>query len=451
MSLISFKKSTYAPLMYKSLILKHAPKYFTGTIVPSVLTMAMTKYYTWAFEPAAFGILTLYIVMFKYTSILFSLDLQNSSTRYYFDYRETRRDEYLSTIFWFISILICVGLLIGWMISEPVSTWISPDSKSFYLVTLMVTVFSVYASFLLRILYNENQSDIVMRSGVLTSISNHLISFLLISVAQIGILGRLLGQGLSYLVNLIYLGRRFSKKDYFQPKWIFNKSMLKETLLLTTPSLISALLSIAFLYVDRFFLQHYLGDTAVGVYSLGFVLGQGLSMVYNAISNAILPKVFNDMNEDFSKGLRDLENFSFKYFFGLLGITLIISLLSPVIVSFFSNEDYSGASVLLPFIMIGFMMGGYYKIPALTLGFKKVVWFYPVLGIVAFASNAFLNWYFIPRFGMVGSAYASFIGTFIYSLLLQFFSFRFHTKNYKNKILLLYIIILISVTAYFYG
>ena len=59
----------------------------------------MTKYYRAVFSPAEFGILVMYLVMLKYVITLAGLTLDSSATRFYFDYRKIRKDEYLSSIF----------------------------------------------------------------------------------------------------------------------------------------------------------------------------------------------------------------------------------------------------------------------------------------------------------------------------------------------------------------
>jgi O-antigen/teichoic acid export membrane protein len=194
-----------------------------------------------------------------------------------------------------------------------------------------------------------------------------------------------------------------------------------------------------------------MGDSAVGVYTLGYMLGQGLSMVYEAISQAILPKVYNDMNKNYEKAKDELEYFSYKYYFGLVIITAIISILSPYIVSLFSNDNYSGASNVMPFVMAGFMMGGFYKIPSLVLGYHKVVWFYPFLSAFSFGVNAFLNWYLIPLYGIVGAGFASFVGLFLYSMVLQILSFKYMSRKYKQYISLGYIFIICLLLVFFQG
>jgi len=249
------------------------------------------------------------------------------------------------------------------------------------------------------------------------------------------------GQGLGYFVNIFSLIKEFSKENLFKLKFVFNKLMAKETFMLSLPSIIASFQNVIFIYLDRIFIKHFQGDTQVGIYTLGYMLGQGFSMVYEAISQAILPKVYSGMNENYDKALDELEHFSYRYYIGLAILTTIISLLSPLIVRLFSNENYSNAANVMPFVMAGFMMGGFYKIPSLILGYHKIVWFYPFLSVFSFGTNALLNWWLIPKYGIVGAGFASFVGLFLYSIVLQVLSLKYTSIKYTKLTLLIYIIV----------
>nr|WP_283240424.1 oligosaccharide flippase family protein [Campylobacter mucosalis] len=411
----------------------------------------MMKYYTYIFLPADFGILSLYLIMFKYVSAFASLNLDSGSVRFYFDYKYNRRDEYLSTIFWLITFTSMVVLILGIFFKDPISNWISLNSQDIYLITLFTGVVAVYASFLTRVLYNENKSSLVLKHTIFQTFINHTSSVIFVSVFHLNVFGRIAGQGLGYLLNTITLINDLSKKKLFNIKLVFNKGMAKETFMLTLPSMISMFLGVAFIYVDRFFLKHYMGDTAVGIYTLGYLLGQGLSVVYEAISQAVLPKVYSDMNNNYEEAKNELERFSYKYYIGLVIITVIISLLSPIMVAIFSNDNYAQSAVVMPFIMTGFMMGGFYKIPSLILGFHKVVWFYPMLSIFSFGINALLNWWLIPIYGMVGSAFASFLSIFLYSLYLQYRASSYFSVKNNIFTFFLYVFVFIIILGVFYG
>lgn len=434
-----------------STILKHAPKYLTGSVIASVVALLMLKYYTMIFSPAEFGILALYLVMLKYITTLVSLNMDGSATRFYFDYRMSKRDEYLSTIFWFITAMAVIVLLVGVLFMELIANWITPNSENIYMVTLFAGIGSVYVSFLMRVLYNEQKSTSVLRHTLFQTLVNHLSSVVLISIFHWGILGRVGGQGLGYVLNIFTLFKEFSKENLFKLKLQFNKQMASETFMLALPSIIASFQTVVFVYLDRIFIKHYMGESAVGIYTLGYILGQGLALVYEAISQSILPKVYSDMNVDYEKARAELESFSYKYYLGLVIITIVISLLSPTIVSLFSNENYSEASLVMPFVMAGFMMGGFYKIPSLVLGYHKVVWFYPFLAFFSFGINALLNWWLIPLYGIVGAGFASFVGVFIYSSIIQYISKKYMSRKYNILTFSIYTILLIINIGVFYG
>ena len=181
---------------FVKVVLTHAPKYLGGGIISSATALLMTKYYTVVFTPSEFGILSLYLVMFQYVTSLVSLNLDSGSTRFYFDYRETKRDEYLSTMFWFITAIAIAVLILGLLFMKPISNWISPNSEIVYLITLVSGVCAVYVSYLTRILYNEHKSTSVLKHSLFQTFINHTSSALFISIFHLGIFGRICGQGL---------------------------------------------------------------------------------------------------------------------------------------------------------------------------------------------------------------------------------------------------------------
>ncbi len=436
--------------MFKTII-SHAPKYFSATAISSLVMILMTKYYTYVFSPAEYGVLALYLIMFNYIKTFVSLNLNSSSTRFYFDYRETKRDEYLSTIFWFITIIAIIVSILGIFLKDMISNWIAPNSESIYLITLFTGIGAVYVTFLMRILYNEQKSTSVLKHTLFQTFVNHFSSFVFISFFNLGILGRMLGQGVGYGLNIFTLLREFFSKNIFKIRPVFNKIMAKETFLLSLPGIIASIQNVVFIYLDRVFIKYYIGNSSVGIYTLGYMLGQGLSLVYEAISQAILPKVYNDMNENYKRARFELEKFSYGYYMGLILITVIISILSPFIVEVLSNSNYMKASEVMPFVMAGFMMGGFYKIPSLILGYHKVVWFYPLLSLFSFGVNALLNWYLVPRFGIIGAGFASFVGLFLYSTILQLISLKYMSKKYNIFVIIVYVLLFFVVLSIFKG
>lgn len=430
-------------------VIQHSSKYLTGSVVASGTTLLMMKYYTFAFTPEEFGILSLYLVVFRYFTTLCSLDVQSSVSRLYFDYDSELKKEYLSTIFWFLS-FVCLGVVfLGVVFSSFLSDLIYLNTQEMFILTIFASVFSVFLTLFTRVLYNEQLSKTVLKQSLFQTVVNHGASVFFIAVSQMGILGRLLGQSLASLLSAVFSYSYLKNKEIICIRRVFHKSMLKETLKLSFPTLLLAIQSMVFLYIDRFLIKFYLGESSVGIYSFAFMLGQGLAIIYEAVYQAILPDVYKDMKDNYSNAIEKIGHFYKKYFAFSLLLTLFMSYFSDFLLVVISNESYYGASDVIPYIMFGFMMGGLYKLPALIINFHKKVWLYPWASILSLIANISLNISLIPKIGIIGAAFTSFIGLFLYSLVLQVYSFKYLCKKDCLYIILSYVFVFFIVAVYF--
>lgn len=434
-----------------SKIIKHASRYFSASLISAAAAFLMTKYYTSNFSPAEFGVMALYLVMFEYVVSLNSLSMNTSASRIYFDYKDNKRDEYISSIFWFMLIVSAAVMGVGMIGSSFISNWIAPETLSIYIVVILSGVFGAHLKFFSAILYNEHQSKQLFKTSLINTFSNHIISIFLISIFSFGIIGRFVGQSIGLLLNMLFVLIILHELHLFQLRRVFNKGMIKETVLLAMPGMVSMLLGLLFIYLDRIFLKHYLGDDAVGLYSLGIIIGKLMSMCFDSVSMVLFPYSIEELKKSYPEGIKKIENFSFKYY--LLNICIVITLIFsvPAILYIISTGGYSEAKVVTQFIILGILMGGLYKIPAVILQYHKVVWIYPFLALFSFSINAGLNYIFIPRVGLFGAGVASFIGYFIYSYMMQLFCFKYMSKRYRLLTTVMYLFILcIFIFMYVY-
>ena len=426
-------------------IKKHSGKYILSSSTSAVINLFMMKYYTNIFSVSEFGTISLYLIVFQCLTTIMSLDIYTSFSRLYFDYVGEKRKDYVSTIFWFFLVSSFVTICVGLILMPTLSNWISNDSKFLYIIVLFSALFSVYFNFFIRIFYIEHLSDRVLKYNISQSILNHSISFIFIGLFKLGVIGRLLGQmiGLFVLNPIVFLDAKRNK--YFNIKLVFNIKMLMDVLRMNLPITISSIQGIALMYADRFFLKHFIGNSAVGIYTLAYMLGQGFSMIFEAISQAILPKIYNDMKVNPSKTICEIEKFAYKYFLVLSLIIFFIMLFSSSIISIISNDSYSGAANALEIILIGFMVAGFYKMPIAILNFYKITWFYPYLSFISFIIPVVINFIFIPKYGIMAAAFSSFIGFYIHSSCLFILCSKYMTRKYNYICMALYISILILV------
>ncbi len=410
----------------------------------------MTKFYTVNFAPAAFGIMTLYVMVFEYVSLLGTLSTEKAVSRKIFDYKDEDRDNYLSTMLWFYLLVIMFLILLSLIFSKRISNWIAPDTLELYLVVVTAGAISVLVKFFNLILVNEEKSNEVLVSSISNTLVTHCSAITLILGMKLGMLSRFLGQVIGLLAQLFVLSHSVKNVKVFQPKIFFDFSMLKETLLLASPVMVSTIMVLLFSYVDRLFLKEFIGDVAVGLYGLALIIGKLISFIFEALSTSLFPTAMNALKSDYTKSIGELESLAYKYYVFLMVLLVGVCVLSPTIIDFVATTEYYDTNLVLPLILLGVVVGGSYKIPMTILSFHKIVWFYPGLALFSFIVNAGLNYILIPNYGMVGAGISTLSGYLIYSYLVQCFSFKYMSVRYIGITSFYYVVLLLLSIGFFY-
>jgi O-antigen/teichoic acid export membrane protein len=167
-----------------------------------------------------------------------------------------------------------------------------------------------------------------------------------------------------------------------------------------------------------------------------------------AVNYALFPSIMKELEKDYTTKIRKLKKFDLLFWAALLAGAVFTFLFSDTIIRIFSNNNYSQSAVVLPFLVLGYIMGGMYLAVSQVLTFHNVVWFQPILPVVSFGISAILSWLLIPDFHELGAAYAFFLGNLLYSMIYHIIGKKYYHKLYF--ILIAYLSILIIVTLIFF-
>lgn len=193
----------------------------------------------------------------------------------------------------------------------------------------------------------------------------------------------------------------------------------------------SGLMTAVYGQMDKIMIGKMLTDTSVGLYTTGMSICNMWIFVPLAIINSFRPNILSLRQsgemELYNKRLRQLYSFIIWL---CLGVSVIICVFAPVIISLLYGESYMGAVNTLriaiwceTFSMIGTARG----IWILAEGKNKYVKYYLAIGA---GVNLVLNSIMIPILGIEGAALATLITQIITSLIapLLFKATREHTK-----------------------
>lgn len=240
--------------------------------------------------------------------------------------------------------------------------------------------------------------------------------------AGMGAFGLLLGLLLAQVVAmLIAAGRQWniwSGAEWQRP----NPPTLKDLLTYGLPLTMTYVLAVIVDSSDRFFIAHFLGQGAAGIYAAGYDLTQYTLMVLMLVVNlAAYPLVLKALER---YGRTTAEERMGESGLLLLGValpaTVGLALLAPQIGSLIFGPDFKESASIMPLIALGILVSGF-KSFHLDMAFQlsRQTKFQVLTTLAAALVNTILNITLIPAIGLMGAAWST-LGAFSTGAILSY-------------------------------
>jgi len=234
----------------------------------------------------------------------------------------------------------------------------------------------------------------------------------------------------------------------------FSTSIAKNLLYFGLPFVPMGLATAAMELINRHILEHFMGLGEVGVFSAGFKLGIFMLLITTAFYYAWQPFFLRAGKQESSRRLfaRVLT------YFVLIELTLWVILAAFIrdIVSFnvggvfLIGPEFHGCVSIVPIILLGYVFLGINQVFLPGIYFEKKTRFLAYISIIAAIVNVVANFILIPRFGIVGSAFATLTGYFVLASITFIVSQKLFKVPYEyGRVALLFIISGIAGTFIF--
>ena len=409
--------------------LKHAAVYGVGLAGSKFGYLLLLPIYTRFLGPTEFGSVALFTVYLTVIRIVFTLGMNSSLFRSYFEVEEAEQKKrciataLLSLVFF---VVIAFGVTIHF--SESLSMLVLSSPHHSRLIALVSLTAAVESLTLIpqSVLRAQEKSILFVAVGGLKILFLVILSFLFLGILDKGIEGIVYSwMGAAILIGLIlmpFLARNVS--------FSFSVDVMKKLLSFGIP-LLPSQLAIWFLnYSDQYFLGRFATLDAVGLYSLGF----RISLVVNTL--VILPFTL-----EWAPFMLDIEReddarsiySKILTYFALFAVSsaLFVSLFADVLVRILATPSYYAAASLVPLMALSFVLYGVFNIFALGPTLTRQTIYTSLASCLGafFALGGYLL--LIPSFKSFGAAGSKALGYGLMTAAIFFFSQRLYSVQYE--------------------
>jgi len=379
---------------------RHSAVYGLGGLVSRILATLLLPLYTHYLPPGSYGRVEIVTAATAVLAILLQLGISSAFFRFYFDAKEdAERLVVIRTSFWFTMAMSTLGLVLGVIFAAPIGHALGlghdPSLVRAGAVGLWAQTNYQQLTALFRVEERSVQYAIASVANVLITVAAMVLFVAYFHWGAVGlVVGNFTGTLIVYVVLLAYrheqLGAQFDTQ-LFRKMQHFGMPLVPSALALWTIN-----------FVDREFVSWYKGNAEVGVYSAAVKIASLITFVMVAFRTA-WPAFAYSIEDD--REAKRTYSFVLTYLLALTSwAALALGALAPWWVRLLTDPRYQRAEkgvALLAFA--GAVYAGYVVLAIGSGRARKTQWNWAVTGAGA-AVNVGLNFWLVPRWGMVGAA-----------------------------------------------
>ena len=263
-----------------------------------------------------------------------------------------------------------------------------------------------------------------------------------------GLYGFYVGLIISGLAILSYLIYVFHGRIRLNPS-SFSWDIFSKSIKFGFPLALNELGALLLNYIDRYFIQFYVGSIGLGLYTAGYNLATyATDAVIYPIGYAMTPIYMNIL---INRGEDETKTFlgNTLKFFLLISIPLAFGFIAigRDLLIFLASSKYVEANIFLPYVIIGQFFHASTLILNCGLLIRKKSHVIALITLATMILNIGLNVIMIPNFGILGAAQATLISYFVYAILITYYSFKDFSFKIDFRSIMLYVVI--SIGMYF--
>lgn len=406
--------------------------YMLGNVLRRSFSLITMPVFTRYLSTSDYGVLSIVGTVQNMLEVFYEMGMSSASTRFYYDYRDERERQALFGTLLLVSLaatlvltvlLLATGAWIWGFVGKEIPFW--P-----YVGLTIGSVFLGNITVLPYVLFRvRNQVPRFFRLSLIQTTLTVLCSVLFVVWLGLGPLGPILA---TFIIAVAFFGFycRLLKRQVFLT---FHWPIAKRALAFGLPEIPLRWGGWALKVADRLILQHLASLSVVAVYSVGYSVSKiPFDLVANAIHWAIVPFYFSTATRE--SEVRSKAIFSRVATYNVVvvaGLGLVTVLFGRELIVLLASAKYTEAEAIVPIIVAASFLQALFYIPSKGIYLQGKTGYLIPLFTVPAALNIGLNFVLIPRFGMMGAAWATLAGYALMIVLTLTISQRIYYIPYE--------------------
>ncbi len=415
--------------------------YGFGGAVGKGISFFLLPIYTRVFTPADYGNIEMMSIVVSLLTAFLSLGLDSAQSFYFFEQRSNGKEAQKTLItsifqwriFWGVAIVILATL------GAPLINAFFFGSKlalSGFAISFSGAFFGVIMNQSMEIFRLKYKAWIFMILTVGNTVLASGLVLIFVLIFHQGIIGFFLGSAVSGLIigSIGWiLAREYLDLSGLKTKW------WPRLIRFGLPLLPAELGFFAMNTSDRWFVRHFHGEDALGIFSVGAKFALLLAFVIDMFRKAWWPVAMDSMHSD--DGPETFRTIARLYMGVGVAAIVYLTYLSPFLVNALTSVSFHSSYGIVGVMAWQSLFYGFYMIGSAGIWKAQKTYLTSVLMGVTGLLNVLLNFLWVPQYGGMGAALANSISYFVWILVSMIISEKYWPIKLPIKMLLFQIII----------
>jgi len=404
--------------------------YGSGDVAIQLVNFLLLRVYVKYLTETDYGVLALLGSVEAIAKLFFRWGVDGAYMRLWYDCEDTAaRQRLSSTLFFFLLVLNGILLILSLALAPIASGWlIGSASYTLALQLVLLNTFAIGFTFIpFHVLRIENKSREFSALTLARSASTLILRIILIVGLGYGLMGVVIADIVVTAVMLVVMFRWFAK--LIRP--VFSRQILRDALSFGLPRVPHGF-ALQLMSVGDRLVMKFLGTPldAIGMYSIGVSFGLIPKIALGAFEYAWAPFYYAASREPGADRI-----FSRVTTYGVAALALMTAGLSAIardLLHVMTHGQYDAAAGVVVWTAVGVFFYGIYLLTSIGLNITKNTRYYPVSTAIGAAVNLGLNLWLIPRYGIIGAAWATGAAYAVQAAIAFIFSQRYYRVTYEH-------------------